>query len=94
MHINRHHMTPVSRQGNGLPNNCLRMKVYRHKALHQLFGQMTWLEIARLFTLLEHSPQMAKAMTHTRPWHHLFGDKNLMEAYALMRRVYLAKQKK
>jgi len=93
METNKHHMNPIARGCKGMPYNCLRIKVHRHKALHRLYGTMTWLEISRYLCLLM-STRAGKAHVKTKDYHTLWGNKSLTDVIILMGRVWIMKRKK
>lgn len=45
---NKHHLIPRSRMGSNDPWNLLLIRIERHNALHQIFGNRTLAEIIRI----------------------------------------------
>ncbi len=89
--IDKHHIIPRCRGGADTVDNLLRLKVKRHRALHNMFGHQTlrmiWIILkevnVRIILTDEHNLDM---------WCDLFGDKTKAEVLALLERVIRAKE--
>ena len=90
--ITRHHMKPQSRGGTSHPKNILHIKWRKHKAIHHLFHNTSWGEIMSYLRAEMQGKKTPLSNWHSdKHWKIVFGDKNLEEAYNLMRRVRRAK---
>lgn len=88
--LTKHHLRPRSRGGSNSPKNLVMIWRDKHDSLHLLFGNSTLDEILQI--LLKGTKHIGKHVGG-KHWILLFGNKNLIEAYRLLKRVQSIKHK-
>jgi hypothetical protein len=88
-YMSKHHLVPKSLGGCKKEYNLLRLWRDKHDSFHKIFENETLSQI--LETLLHGRKNIGKYVG-TKHWSLLFGNRTLIEAYLLLKRVHELKQ--
>lgn len=89
-YMSKHHLVPKSKGGCKREHNLLRLWRDKHDAWHNLFSNHV---LSDILEILLHGKYNIGKHIGSKNWVLLFGNKNIVEVYALLKRVQRMKNR-